>query len=148
MAKEDSNLTFNEWTVLLGVLLLVALYVIPQMMREYKIDKRRKAEELESRKNKKCEAPVENALAKEVTDAARDSIGYPMPSGKGVKDIIPDDEMINKYYVPAPDSIPIDYARKPVGACPHSKPMSMDLPIANVPLCVATSSADMRLHMI
>lgn len=49
------------------------------------------------------------------------------------------------YYEPARDAIPIDYPRRPVGACPYSKPPSTDLPLADIPLCLSQRSPDMRL---
>jgi hypothetical protein len=76
-------------------------------------------------------------LAKDITDAAPEPIGYPKPSTKGTKQLEPDDNMVDTYYVDAKGGVPINYQRKPVGSCPYSKPMSRDLPLANVPMSMA-----------
>ena len=48
-----------------------------------------------------------------------------------------DEETLASFYVPSNDNIPIDYPLKLVGECPYSKSLSSDLPVANVPLCLA-----------
>jgi hypothetical protein len=53
--------------------------------------------------------------------------------------------MLDGYYVPAKDVVPEDYPRKIMGECPYSKPPSTDLPIANVPLCMAVRPQNMKL---
>lgn len=45
-------------------------------------------------------------------------------------------ELLESHYENAKPEVPEDYPRKTVGDCPFSKPMSSDLPIADVPLCV------------
>lgn len=42
-------------------------------------------------------------------------------------------------------TVPENYPRKPIGACPYSKPQSMDLPLGNVPMCVAVRAENMHL---
>jgi len=42
--------------------------------------------------------------------------------------------------------VPDDYPTVGVGCCPYGKPLSRDLPMADVPMCMAKSSSDMRLH--
>jgi uncharacterized protein (DUF58 family) len=47
--------------------------------------------------------------------------------------------MLNNYYQPAAPTVPVDYPRKAIGACPYSKPPSTDLPIVNTPMCVSVT---------
>jgi len=44
---------------------------------------------------------------------------------------------IARFYPPAKENIPMDFPAKQIGCCPFSKPMSTDLPPANVPMCWA-----------
>lgn len=53
--------------------------------------------------------------------------------------------MLESYYKTARERVPIDYPTKQIGECPHSKPQSTDLPIPNIPICVAAKSSNMRL---
>lgn len=48
-------------------------------------------------------------------------------------------KMLDTYFLNARQSVPEDYPRKPIGACPYSKPPSTDLPIVNTPMCVSVS---------
>jgi hypothetical protein len=54
-------------------------------------------------------------------------------------------QMLDQQFVPASRSVPVDHPRKPIGACPFSKPLSSDLPIANMPMQLTVKSNDMRL---
>ena len=47
---------------------------------------------------------------------------------------------IDKYFKMPTSCIPIDYPVKKIGDCPYSKPQSIDLPIAQVPMCFANKS--------
>ena len=42
--------------------------------------------------------------------------------------------------------VPNDYPLNNIGCCPYGKPLSRDLPVADVPMCMAKTSKDMRLH--
>jgi len=42
-------------------------------------------------------------------------------------------------------SVPEDYPRKKIGACPYSRPMSAPLPMSNIPMCMAIQSDNMYL---
>lgn len=53
--------------------------------------------------------------------------------------------MLDQQFVPAARSVPVDHPRKAIGACPFSKPLSSDLPIANMPMQLTAKSNDMRL---
>jgi hypothetical protein len=57
----------------------------------------------------------------------------------------PSGDMLAAHYVPARATVPEDFPRMPVGACPHTKPPSTDLPLRDIPLCVAQTSASMKL---
>ena len=48
-------------------------------------------------------------------------------------------------FFPESKSIPVDYPVKKVGCCPYSKPFSTDLPIANLPMCYASSA---KTHLV
>ena len=52
---------------------------------------------------------------------------------------------IDSQFMKAKD-VPNDYPTLGVGCCPYGKPLSRDLPMADVPMCMAKSSSDMRLH--
>lgn len=54
--------------------------------------------------------------------------------------------MLDAQYIQARDTVPEDHPRKPIGSCPYSKPQSIDLPLPNVPMCVAVQQDNMRLH--
>ena len=137
------KLTQDEWLIILVVGLMAGVYVIITLKRNYTAYHDRKAR-LEQA-DKVVVEPKTNALAKAVTDAAPDVIGYPKPAGKGVKNVVPDDDMIAKYYNEGTECVPMQYPKLPIGACPFSKPQSKALPIANVPMCVSTGNGDMVL---
>jgi len=52
---------------------------------------------------------------------------------------------LNGYFSGVKTCVPEDYPRRPVGACPYAKAQSTDLPLANVPMCVAVGEQNMRL---
>lgn len=54
-------------------------------------------------------------------------------------------QMLDQQFVPATKTIPVDHPRKPIGACPFSKPFSSDLPIADMPMQFTATSEDMRM---
>lgn len=56
-----------------------------------------------------------------------------------------DKAMLDSHYEPARESIPEDYPRKQVGACPYTKAPSTDLPIPDMPLCYVQRSDNMKL---
>jgi hypothetical protein len=60
----------------------------------------------------------------------------------------PSNPNLDKYFIEAKEEIPVDYDIKQVGDCPYSKPMSKDLPLANIPMCMAVSEENMNLHEI
>lgn len=80
-----------------------------------------------------------------------DLLKLPQPAEKANRRPLPEPEMVAYYYegTQASEYVPGDHCYKPIGQCPDSKPMSTDLPIANVPMCVATLSGpgdNMRLR--
>lgn len=134
------DLSLNEWAVLIGIVVIVVFFVIPQILREQNI-------QFEKPKPPHYDENLDNALAKVITDAAVDPIGYPKPAGKGLKSLTPSEEMIAKYYTNSSDGeVPRQNPLLPIGACPFSKEMSTDLPMANVPMSMAQSSNTMRLR--
>lgn len=54
---------------------------------------------------------------------------------------------IDKYFKPAAADVRVDYPKKEIGACPYSKPQSVDLPIANAPMCFAEADQNMHLRI-
>lgn len=52
------------------------------------------------------------------------------------------EEELAVFYTPANAFVPEDFPRKPVGSCPYSRPQKEDLPLANVPMCLAVNSQD------
>ena len=88
-----------------------------------------------------------NILDKTSTDVYPDEIGFPEPAGKGVRNLTPEPSMISKYYTDSHNAVPLNNAQMPIGACPISRPMSRDLPVANAPMCMAVrEDSDMRLR--
>ena len=78
-----------------------------------------------------------------------DPIYLPKISTASDKKLEPGSDMVNKYYVdtqikgdiPGKD----DYV-KPLGQCPFSKPMSTDLSLGNIPMCMAQRTENMYLR--
>lgn len=71
-------------------------------------------------------------LARPSTPAA---IAVQVPPAPPVAQKLPDP--IARFYPPAKETIPMDFPAKQIGCCPFSKPMSTDLPPADVPMCWA-----------
>lgn len=68
----------------------------------------------------------------------------PPPKPEPVKTCDAEKELA-KFYKPAKKEVPVDFPRKPVGACPYSRSQKQDLPLANVPMCIAQKSDTMKL---
>ena len=59
-----------------------------------------------------------------------------------------DEETLASFYIPGKENVPEDYPLKLVGECPYSKSLSNDLPIPNIPLCIATKNDyNMKLNL-
>jgi hypothetical protein len=59
-----------------------------------------------------------------------------------------DQETLASFYIPANDGIPEDFPVKEIGECPYSKPDSYDLPIPNLPMCLANKNGfNMKLNL-
>jgi hypothetical protein len=56
-----------------------------------------------------------------------------------------DKAMLDAHYIPARPDIPHDYPQKRIGACPDAKAPASDLPIRDIPLCLARKSGTMKL---
>lgn len=54
--------------------------------------------------------------------------------------------MLDQQYQSARSVVPEDHPRQPIGACPYSKPPSTDLPLGNVPMCMAVQPDNMHLR--
>jgi len=52
----------------------------------------------------------------------------------------PEEVMLQTYYTPATEKVALDYPPLDVECCPFSKPLSKDLPIANIPMCYASNA--------
>jgi len=86
------------------------------------------------------------AMHNEYVSKSQDPLYLPSQALPAKKQLEPDTEMINTYYVDAStDSVPTDYAKKTIGQCPESKPMSTALPVGDAPMCFATSKHNMIL---
>lgn len=77
--------------------------------------------------------------------SARPKAMRPTPSHAVPNAASVDKAMLAAHYVPARHSVPEDYPRRVVGECPYSKPPATDLPLPDLPMCVVTKSADMKL---
>ena len=53
---------------------------------------------------------------------------------------------IDSQFETARPVVPNDYPLNNIGCCPYGRPLSSDLPMADVPMCMAKKSNDMRLH--
>lgn len=56
--------------------------------------------------------------------------------------------MLDQQFQPAPDTIPVNYPRKPIGACPYAKAPSTALRMADTPMCVSVQEHDMRMSSL
>ena len=56
-----------------------------------------------------------------------------------------DKAMLDAHYTPARAQVPEDYPRLDVGSCPYTKPPATDLPLPDLPMCVAQRSNTMKL---
>lgn len=54
--------------------------------------------------------------------------------------------MLDTQYQEARSAVPENYPRKQIGDCPYSRAPSTDLPVANIPMCVAVQPQNMHLH--
>lgn len=57
-----------------------------------------------------------------------------------------DQEMLKSFYTPARDKVPVDNPLKPIGSCPMTKPLSSDLPLVDVPMCMM-SKDNYNMHL-
>jgi len=48
-----------------------------------------------------------------------------------------DEETLSSFYIPAKDAVPEDFPVKQIGECPYSKAQPNDVPLGNVPMCMA-----------
>ena len=55
-------------------------------------------------------------------------------------------QMLAAQYEPARETIPEDFPLKEIGDCPLSKPMSTNLPMANIPMYMLTESGTCTLN--
>lgn len=55
-------------------------------------------------------------------------------------------QMLASHYEPARAVVPEDFPTKAIGDCPYSKPMSTDLPLADVPMHVLVKSSSCKLE--
>ena len=59
-----------------------------------------------------------------------------------------DSEELASFYLPAKDTVPEDFPVKQIGDCPYSKMQAHDIPIGNVPQCMAEKQDyNMRLQL-
>jgi type II secretory pathway pseudopilin PulG len=137
-------LSVTEWIVIFAIIALIGLYVVPLIIQNRALAQAESAAKSRAREAAACRKT--NVLKKTVTEAAPDTLGYPEPAGKGVKNLTPDDAMVATYYKDGNECVPMQYPKLSIGACPYSKPMSTDLPLANVPMCMATRNENMKLR--
>ena len=60
----------------------------------------------------------------------------------------PPKNSIDAYFPPSVSDVPEDDKMGPLGTCPPSKPFSTDLPLPNIPMCMARSKDNMKLHVL
>lgn len=91
------------------------------------------------------------SISRDDVQYKEDQLKLPKPAEKADRRPLPEAGMVAHYYegTQASEYVPSDHCSKPVGQCPDSKPMSTDLPLGNVPMCVAAlpgSGDNMRLR--
>ena len=60
----------------------------------------------------------------------------------------PPKNTIDAYFPTSVSDVPEDDKMGPLGTCPPSKPFSTDLPLPNIPMCMARSKDNMKLHVL
>lgn len=94
---------------------------------------------------------VPKAIARPALATAAPQPQVQAPRGATEADIAADFEriesqkMLDTHFIEAQPVVPDDHPLKEIGACPYSKPLSKDLPMANVPMCLAVTAQNMRL---
>jgi len=131
------------YVVLFFIIMVVLYFAIPWLINILKKQSRRRGYNADG--DDDTPKPTNAGNAKAPVLPLEDPIYLPVPSVKAEKKLEPTPDMVETYYKDNVTDVPEQYCRKPIGACPDSKPMSTDLPIANVPMCMATQSNNMRL---
>ena len=147
-------MNLQEWGLFFCV--IIVLFVLAPKLINYMFDesevhkpKRYRVQEQQAKapvdelivyKRDKATGHVYNPKVREA-----ELIGRAQTAGKADKCVQPDANMISTYYVNASTNVPTHFIRKPIGACPDSKPMSKALPVGNVPMCMAKTSGTMVL---
>lgn len=85
------------------------------------------------------------------TNTVIGAVGTPQPHGPSPLEMhrmeaAKSKAMLDSHYQSAKATVPEDHPPKPIGACPYSKSPSTDLPLADVPMCVAVQPENMHLR--
>ncbi len=142
----------ETFDVIVAVLFIIlCLIVLPQLLQLKPRSSASSAREQHrpdatSPASPQCMGKDASSLHNEYVSKSQDPLYLPSQALPAKKQLEPDAEMISKYYVDAStDNVPTDYAKKTIGQCPASKPMSTALPIGDVPMCFATTKNNMML---
>ena len=138
-------MNLSEWAIVALVIILVIAVVVPRI---HQLNALNAVHKLSGDAPTKQPAPPPKMVGINTSETAAASVmPYPRGAGKGAKQVEPSQDMIDTYYTSGRAEVPEQYCAKPIGACPPSKAMSTNLPIANVPMCIALESESMRLNM-
>ncbi len=56
--------------------------------------------------------------------------------------------MLDSQFQPVSDTVPVNYPKKPIGACPYAKPPSTALRLTDTPMCVSVQQHDMQMSAL
>ena len=141
----------ETFDVIVAVLFIIlCLIVLPQLLQLKPRSGASSASsaqwEHDGQGGQQCMGSDASSMHNEYVSKSQDPLYLPSQALPAKKQLEPDTEMINTYYVDAStDSVPTDYAKKTIGQCPESKPMSTALPVGDAPMCFATSKHNMIL---
>ena len=128
--------------LVISILIFIVLFSPSPYSKHSKIPQKISNKEQKEQRIERIQHPPINTELKDPTkficyDPRMQSMNSRQKGHIGIKQ---DEETLASFYVPAKDIMPEDYPLKLVGECPYSKPLSNDLPIPNIPLCIATKN--------
>lgn len=130
-----------QWIIILLIVVFFVALVLPSKYSggqaanlKAMMEKKRLEEERRKHTKATCEkiGPCERECRYNSLNAEKDRYGHSAD--------------IDSQFMKSKDTVPNDYPPMKIGCCPYGKPLSRDLPMADVPMCMAVSSNDMRLH--
>ena len=81
-------------------------------------------------------------------ETARPGISVPVQPSVADIESHASKQMLESHYEEAKAIVPEDYPSKSIGDCPYSKPMSSDLPLADVPMHLLLKTEQCKLSTL